>query len=103
MYKFERLKLKIKKTDDKRVKLTAEQKAEIKNSAGISIAELARMYNVSRRTIQFILFPERQVENLRLRKLNGGSKQYYNTDSNREYMRIHRSHKRELFNKGKLD
>lgn len=47
---------------DKRVKLTDEQRENIREeykTGSISIRALERKYGVSRRLIQFILFPER--------------------------------------------
>jgi hypothetical protein len=47
---------------DLRIKLTAEQKREIKIlGAGYGIHALAKKYGVSRRLIQFTLYPERLV------------------------------------------
>lgn len=49
---------------DRRRKLTEEQKKEIfENKLGLSQRKLAAMYEVSRRTIQFILDPEKLIEN----------------------------------------
>ena len=59
-YKSEKIKLS--KEQDRRVKLLDEQKEEIKYKyelGNFSQRALAREYNVSRRLISFILFPEK--------------------------------------------
>lgn len=90
-------------TLDKRVKLTKEEKEDIKeNRLGLSQRGLARAYGVSRRTIQFILDPEKLKKNIERRKERGGSKQYYDREKNNKYMRDHRNYKKELFTKGKI-
>lgn len=89
---------------DKRVKLTPEQKEIIhKNEGNHSQRELARMYNVSRRLIQFILDPEKRKQNLKTRDETGGSKQYYDKEKRRVAIAKHRAYKKELFNQGKLN
>ena len=96
-YKSEKLKIAGTKYD-RRVKLTPEQKEEIrKNVQGLSQRKLAIMYEVSRRTIQFILDPEKQKENLKRKAERGGYSQYYDKDKNAEYVREHRRYKQSLF------
>jgi hypothetical protein len=63
---------------------------------GATINGLAREYKVSKRLIQFVLFPERKAKNLEDRKARGGSKQYYNKDKHNEAMKIHRRYKYQL-------
>lgn len=107
--------IKIAKTKfDRRIKLTDEQKQEIRlrwwNSKhkttlsildkGLSQRKLAKEYNVSRRLIVWILYPERLIENRKRREEHGGWKQYYNTDKWWETMREHRSYKQGLYLKG---
>ena len=58
---------------DKRVKLTAEQKAEIlatplKPGRFNGMTEIAKKYGVSKRTIQFIFAPDKLVKNRELAK-----------------------------------
>lgn len=96
-FKHEILKLKIRPEDDKRRKLSASDREYIKDlyeSGLVSIHGLARQFKVSKRLIQFILFPERQhkVDN----------KKYYDRDKNAEYKRRNRKHRNELFEKGRL-
>lgn len=97
-------KLTVTKEYDKRVKLTDAQKAEIKDkwTKGMSQRELSRIYNVSRRLISFILFPERLKQNIELRQIRGGSKHYYKKDKHTIAARKHREYKKELLKEGKI-
>ena len=78
---------------DRRAKLLPCQKEMIFvwYSKGLAIRAIARMFNVDRRLIDFILFPEKLQANKLKRQQNGGSKQYYdkeyNTIKKREYRR----------------
>ena len=83
---------------DKRKKLSDVEKGLIKEDylSGASIHSMAKKYGVSRRLIQFILFPERLTENLKRREERGGSKVYYNKQVNTQAQRRHRQYKREL-------
>ena len=84
--------------DDRRVRLTAAQKQEVREryKGGAGIRELARMYDVSRRLVQFVLFPERLEAALLAREIHGGSKSYYKRRRHTEAMRRHRAHKKEV-------
>ena len=98
--------MKIPKSKDKRVKLTDGQKKIIKEmyeSGEHSQRILAREFNVSRRTIQFIIDPKKKEENYQRRVERGGSKQYYDKEKNTEATRKHRQHKQELYIKGELE
>lgn len=89
---------------DRRRKLSEKQKMEIKqNKFGLSQRKLAEMYNVSRRTITFILDPEKLKQNKQSRKERGGSKIYYRKESHTKSIREHRKYKNELFKNGKLN
>lgn len=80
---------------DKRRKLSEADKQDIlDNRAGLSIHALAQAYGVSRRTVQFILYPERLEENLQRRKERGGWRQYYDKTKHAEYIRVHRRYKK---------
>lgn len=83
---------------DRRRKLTEENKRDIRDyhRQGCSIHEISRVFGVSRRLVQFIVFPERQVKNLIDRAERGGSKQYYDKKKWKFVMRRHRAHKREI-------
>lgn len=104
-YAHEARKLKIPSTPglDRRVKLSDGDRNEIReNIEGMTIADLAKEYGVSRRTVQFILFPEKLERNIALRKARGGSKVYYDRDKATEATRVHRRHKKKLYDEGKL-
>ena len=80
--------LKIK--NDKRKKLTDHDKQMIKYfyEQGHSIGSLARRYNVNKRTIQFLLFPERLEHNKELRKqrLLLDTQRYYDKEEHKKAM-----------------
>ena len=89
---------KIKREDDRRIKLTDVEREEIRTLYGtISQRKLARIYGVSRRLIQFIGDPEKHEKNLVARRKRGGSKFYYDKDKHREYTKDHRHHKQKLY------
>ena len=101
---FNHRKYKIQQKDDRRVKLSDNQKAEIRTLYGtISQRKLARMYGVSRRLIQFIGDPKKYERNQEAREKRGGWKQYYDAETHRQTMKDHRRYKQELYLKGKLD
>ena len=84
---------------DKRYKLTNEDKENIKKdyeTGCISINGLARKYNVSKRTIQFTLFPERKERNKDLFKERRKGGRYYDKDRHKEHVKAYRHHKKEL-------
>ena len=84
---------------DKRRKLTDEDKEEIAIKAKVhkqSLASLAREYGVSRRTIQFVVYPERLTKNREKAKKRGGWRRYYDKDKAREATRKYLARQREL-------
>ena len=87
---------------DRRIKLTPQDKEDIKELTGMSMNAIARKYGVSRRLIQFILYPERAEKNKLDRKNRGGSAQYYDREKYRDYMKKHRHYKQELYLKGEI-
>ena len=99
-------KILIEKTSfDRRVKLTDDDKElirKISKEENLSQRELARKFNVSRRLIQYVLDPEKLTENKRIREERGGSKQYYDKEKHREYMKDHRRYKQDLYIKGEI-
>lgn len=102
---FEKEKLKIKKENDKRIKLTEEDKEEIRKiyaTGTISQRQLASLYNVSRRTIQFAINPDKYLINLEQFKERQKDGRYYNKEKHTEYMRDYRKHKAELYKGGEL-
>lgn len=99
-YKFESDKLLVPKEHDKRIKLTPEDKELIKHlyeTTDTSQRKLATQFGVSRRLIQFILYPEKHKANLQAREARGGSKQYYNKETHTKTMKAHRRHKKALY------
>ena len=105
-YKFETEKKVLANSElDKRRKLTDGDKEEIRNeykTGLISINGLASKYGVSKRTIQFTLFPERLERNKELYKERRKDGRYYDKDKHREYMKGHRRRKKELDEQGLL-
>ncbi len=98
--------LHIPKKYDRRIKLTDSDKKEIVEAyatGGTSYNKLAKEFGVSKRTIYWVVNPDKQRENYELRKAKGGSKQYYDKDKWAESMRNHREYKNELLKEGKLD
>ncbi len=84
---------------DRRVRLSDQQKkwVIISHQIGISIHQIAKAFDVSRRLIQFILFPERHAKSIDDRNKRGGSKQYYETEKNRLAQANTRRYKEKLF------
>ena len=97
-YKFETEKMRIPPDKDRRRKLTPEDKERIKAlyKSGITIRGIAKEYKLKccRRTIQFVLFPER------LKKVNfpGKWKKYYSKEYNTIKVREHRNYKYKVLN-----
>ena len=85
---------------DKRVKLTKEKKEEVRKlrKEGYSMRQLAERFGVSRRLIQFTIYPER------LEKVNypGHWAKYFDRKKLTEAQRKHRAYKKELFKQGKI-
>lgn len=95
---------------DRRRKLTDDDKNTIRRiyftepvGKRPSISFLARQYNVSRRLIQFILFPERKARQDTLAKERRKDGRYYDKEKGRTHMRDHRAYKRQLIRSGKLN
>jgi hypothetical protein len=63
---------------------------------GYSNNKLAAKFSVSKRTIQFILDPEKLVENKKRRAERGGSKIYYVKEEHVDSMKRHRHKKYQL-------
>ena len=80
-YKSEYTHKKIPRRLDKRVKISLEDREEIKRQyKNSSQRKLPEAWGVSRRLIQFILDPDKKKRDLQLRKLRGGSKSYYDRE-----------------------
>ena len=91
--------LKIPRDLDRRVKLTYADKIEIQKqyNNGLKIHQIARNFasKCCRRTIQFVLFPER----LEKAHLNHDSHKYYDKVKWRKTMAEHRAYKKSIINK----
>lgn len=85
--------MRLKPHQDRRRKLSDEDKEMIKNTNGCSQRKLAKQFGVSRRTIQFILDPQKKLDNIERRKERGGWKQYYDKDKHAQFVREHRRYK----------
>lgn len=68
---------------------------------GASQRQLARMFNVSRRLIQFTLNPQAHKDNLQRRRELGGSKVWYNREKHTQAVKEHRQYKKDLFTQNK--
>ena len=102
-YKSEKIKIAGTK-HDRRVKLTPEQRQEIYlNVSNHSQRALAKMYGVSRRTIQFILDPEKLKGNRERREERGGWAQYYDREKHAATIKEHRRYKQDLKIKGEIN
>jgi len=82
---------------DRRTKLLPCQREMVKywRKQGTSQRGLARMFNVSRRLITFVLDPEKLKNNKQQRHERGGTKQYYDKDKHNAYIKKHRKDKHE--------
>ena len=91
-------KLLIPKEFDRRIKLTDEDRVNIVSfySRGMSQRALARYFNVSRRLISFVLFPDRLLINKQQRLESGGSKQYYKKEKQKLYSQKTRKYRKQL-------
>ena len=102
-YKFDTIKLHIPRNLDKRIKISLEDRKEIKRLYyKISQRKLAKMFNCSRRSVIFIGCPEKLLRNLEAREERGGTNFYYNREKQREYMKKYRNNKQKLYLKNKL-
>jgi len=98
-------KAKIEKTEfDRRIKLTEEDKNTIRklHKEGVAIRQITRMYKVSRRLIQFTVFPERLERNKENFQARGGWKACYNHKRHVEAMRNTGRYKHKLFKENKI-
>ena len=99
-------KIKLSRSQDRRIKLTDEQREEIKHKYATGLYSqraLAREYNVSRRLITFVLDDEKYQkakEQFKERRADGRYK-----PTKKEWaaiMREHRKYKEDLYRKGEL-
>ena len=99
-FKYEREKWHLPKEYNRRIKLLDTDKEtirELHKQGKESINGLARLYNVNKRLIQFILFPEREARNKELRAIRGGSKRYYDRERNRLAEKDTRNYKQTIY------
>lgn len=102
-YKNQTLKLQIPREIDKRVKLSLDQKEEIRKLYGkISQRKLAKMFGVSRSLVIFYGCPEKHLENLKRRAERGGSKIYYDRQKQVKAAKKIRVRRQELYLNGLL-
>lgn len=83
---------------DRRVKLIPCQREMVLywHREGLSQRKLAAMFHVSRRTIQFIIDPEKLQKNKERREERGGWEQYYDREKNNDYQKTHRRYKHQI-------
>jgi transposase len=83
---------------DRRSKLIPCQKEMVGywHLKGLSANKIAKMFNVSKRTIQFIIDPNKLIENKLRREERGGWKQYANKERHRQAIASLRKYKREI-------
>jgi len=84
---------------DRRVKMLPCQRERAKQmyeNESATINGLARLFKVNKRSIQFLLFPERQKKNLEDREARGGWKQYYVKEEHAKAIKEHRQYKKEI-------
>ena len=96
----------IPKKYDRRIKLSDDDRKEIREAyatGATSYNKLATEFGVSKRTIYWVVNPDKQKENYDLRVAKGGSKMFYNREKHTASMRAHREYKNELLKEGKLD
>lgn len=84
---------------DRRVKLLPCQRERMvaMRKEGMSLRQLAKVFRVDKRTVQFVCDPEKLEACKGARARRGGSKRYYVKTKNTVAMARHRKHKREVF------
>jgi hypothetical protein len=86
---------------DRRRRLTPEQAKELNKLFGlVSTRAAAAQFGVSRRTVQFNWYPERRVDNVRVRRERGTV--YSSREELTEAVRNLRQYKKGLFKAGKV-
>lgn len=64
-----------------------------RHTQGESIHSLSKIFKVSRRLLQFIIYPERYKKSLQDRQDRGGSTIYYQREKHNTAMKVHRQYK----------
>lgn len=96
-------KIKLNQNQDRRVKLTQEQKEQIRdlyNGGGHSLNSLAKQFGVSKKTILLIVNPESKAKNDEYIKNHW--KDYYDKEEHTQAMKNTRNYKRDLLDKGEI-
>jgi hypothetical protein len=65
---------------------------------GAKFVDIAAMFKVSPKTIEFICHPERQQKNLEKRKINGGEMRYYDKEKHRKSQERWRNFSKSIHN-----
>lgn len=105
-YKSEYTKMKVKKEDNRAIKLSPEQRIEIKRlyETGLySQRGLAKKFNVSRSTVVFCIYPERYKKSREQFKERQKTGKYYDREKQRTYTQNTRKYRQELYKKGMLE
>lgn len=91
---------------DRRMKLTPEQKEEIKRryeTENIGMRPLAKEYGVTRGLIRYIVYPEKLEKNReRQKKARAEGKYKYTKEKWAATQREHRKYKQDLYKSGKI-
>lgn len=88
---------------DRRMRLSSEDRADIIKAEGISVRQLAKMYGVSRRTIQFIRNPELLDQMMLRREGRGGWRAHHDPEKHKASMVDTRRWRKQLELAGKLE
>lgn len=103
-YKFETDKIKLSETQDRRKKLTESQKQEIRelySTGHFSLNQLAKQFEISKKSILLIVNPESNEKAKEYRKENWKRWQRTGEERNKA-VREHRRYKQQLYKEGKL-
>lgn len=104
-YTSDRPGLRIAPADDRRRKLTEDQREQIRQQAaqGASQRQLAAAFGVSRRLVQYILDPEKEARGKELYAARQRDGRYYDREKHAEQVRATRRHRHRLYAEGRLE
>jgi orotate phosphoribosyltransferase-like protein len=90
--------LRVPKGYDKRIKITPEKKEMVFSlrEKGISQRAIAEEVGISRRSVIYILYPEKLEHSRKLYKERRKDGRYYNKEKHRIFMKSHRDYKKKL-------
>lgn len=103
-YRFEVDKIKLSETQDRRKKLTESQKQEIRelySTGHFSLNQLAKRFEINKKSILLIVNPESNEKAKEYRKENWKRWQRTGEERNKA-VREHRRYKQQLYKEGKL-